>query len=394
MLELGHIVAGPSASLLLAELGADVIKVENPKGGDHSRSTPNKGSAFFAYNRNKRSVALDLKAPEGREVFTRLLRTADVMVDNFAPGVLDRLGFGYEAVSQINPRVVYCSIKGFLPGPYGHRPLLDEVAQMMGGLAYMTGPPGQPLRAGASVVDIGTATYGVVAILAALLVRERTGRGQHIQAGMFETTVFWLSQYVALAGLTGEAPLPMPMRGMGGTMGWAIYRLFKTADDRQVFIGVTSDGQWERFCRALGLDDLWEDPTLRTNAQRVAAQDRLIPRVQEAVGALTSKEVLRLLEQAGVPSAPVNTPLDLLADEHLIARGQLLDVPIGEHGTLKLPATPIETNVYRPSVRRGPPGLGEHTREVLRELGYSDQRIDELVRQGVAREGGPLLGQA
>ena len=214
VLELSHIVAGPSGGLLLADLGADVIKVEEPRGGDQSRAMPNRGSTFYALNRNKRSLAVDLKSEAGREIFTRLVRGADILLDNYSPGVLERLGFGYEWGSSINPGIIYCAIKGFLPGPYGDRPLLDELAQMMGSMAYMTGPAGRPLRAGSSVIDIGAATYGVLATLAALVDRQRTGRGQRIQSGLFESTVWFVAQHLAQASLNGESPVPMPERGM------------------------------------------------------------------------------------------------------------------------------------------------------------------------------------
>jgi len=389
VLELGHIVAGPSASLILADLGADVIKVENPRGGDAARSTPNQGTAFFAYNRNKRSIALDLKAPRGVKVFLDLVRGADIVIDNYAPGVLERLGVGYERGAAVNPRVIYLSVRGFLPGPYGSRPLLDEVAQMMGGLAYMTGPVGQPLRAGASVVDIGAATYGVVAALAALYVRERTGRGQRIVAGLFETSVFWMAQHIALAGLTGEHPPPMPARGMGGRWGWAIYRLFDTADARKVFVAVTSDAHWDRFCREFDLEDLRTDPRLASNALRVEAQPWLLPRIEQTLGAFTLAEAIERLERAGVPYAPVNTPLDLLSDPHLLARDQVPAATMPTGIELRLPLLPVESSEYRPRTVIGPPRLGQHTRAVLAEAGYSEREIEALLREGVVAEEPP-----
>jgi len=288
VLELSHIVAGPSGGLLLADLGADVIKVEEPRGGDQSRAMPNRGSTFYALNRNKRSLAVDLKSEAGREIFTRLVRGADILLDNYSPGVLERLGFGYEWGSSINPGIIYCAIKGFLPGPYGDRPLLDELAQMMGSMAYMTGPAGRPLRAGSSVIDIGAATYGVLATLAALVDRQRTGRGQRIQSGLFESTVWFVAQHLAQASLDGASPVPMPERGMGSRLGWGVYRLFKTADDRQVFIAITSNGHWQRFCKEFGLEDLGADPDLDSNAKRAANRHRTIPRIEAVAASLTA----------------------------------------------------------------------------------------------------------
>jgi len=391
VIELAHIVAGPSGGLILADLGADVIKVEEPRAGDQSRAMPNHGSTFYAFNRNKRSFAINLKAARGREVFGRLVRTADVVLDNYAPGVLERLGLGYEWGSRLNPRVIYCSVKGFLPGPYGDRPLLDELAQMMGSMAYMTGPAGQPLRAGASVIDIAGATYGVLATLAALYDRERTGRGQRIQSGLFESTVFLSAQHVAQAGLTGRAPLPMPARGMGSRLGWGVYQLFATRDGRQVFIAITSNAHWERFCKEFGLLDLWRDPSLDSNAKRAANRPRVIPRIEAVARSLDSAELVERFERVRVPYAPVNTPLDLLEDPQLNSGGKLLAVQTAGGDELKVPAVPVSSDSFGLGVRHQPPALGEHTRELLAELGYSAAEIEELAGSGVVGIDGPTL---
>jgi crotonobetainyl-CoA:carnitine CoA-transferase CaiB-like acyl-CoA transferase len=389
--ELGHIVAGPSGGLLLADLGADVIKVEEPRAGDQSRAMPNRGSTFYAFNRNKRSLALDLKSDDGREVFGRLVQEADVVLDNYAPGVLERLGVGYEWAAGINPRVIYCSVKGFLPGPYGDRPSLDELAQMMGGLAYMTGPAGQPLRAGASVIDIAAATYGIVATLAALHARERTGRGRRIQAGLFESTVFLLSQHVSQASISGSAPVPLPARGMGSHLGWAVYRLFTTADDRQIFIAITSNAHWERFCAEFGLLDLWRDSSLDSNAKRSANRARIIPRIEAIVRGQTAAELVERLERVRVPYARVNTPLDLLDDPHLNAGGRLLDVRTAEGESVRVPSLPVAGDGLSAEVRHDPPALGQHTSEILGELGYSPAEIGDLVERRVVAVDGPTL---
>ena len=349
---------------------------------------------FYMLNRNKRSLALDLKCDRGREIFGRLVRTADVVLDNYAPGVLERLGIDYEWGSRLNPRVIYCSIKGFQPGPYEDRPLLDELAQMMGSMAYMTGPLGQPLRAGPSVIDIGGATYGVLATVAALYDRERTGRGQRIQSGLFETAVFLSAQHVSQAGVTGQAPLPMPSRGMGSRLGWGVYQLFATADDRHVFIAITSNAHWERFCREFGLLDLLADPELDSNAKRCVNRPRVIPRIEAVTRAITSAELVERLERARVPYAPLNTPLDVLDDEHLNAGGRLVEVRAEDGRGLKMPATPVDSSAFAVGVHRQPPGLGQHTRELLAELGYSDGEIEELVEQGIVTVDGPLLNPA
>ena len=249
VLEFTHMVMGPSAGLILADLGADVTRVE-PIGGDRTRALEGSGAGYFAmYNRNKRSICLNLKAPAGLAVARRLARSMDILIENFRPGTLERLGLGYDVVALDNPRLLYCSAKGFLSGPYENRVALDEVAQMMGGLAYMTGPPGRPLRAGASVIDVTGGMFGVIGILAALERRHRSGRGAHVKCSLFETTAFLVGQHMAQMAVTGKPAEPMPTR----ISAWAIYDIFQTAGDRQVFVAVVSDAQWRAFCAAFGL---------------------------------------------------------------------------------------------------------------------------------------------
>src|SRR6201996_8338513 len=291
VLELGHIVAGPRAALILADLGADVIKIENPDGGDQARRMPGAGSGYYYFNRNKRSVAIDLKAPLGKALFLNLIRGADICLDNYAPDALKRLGLDFDVLAAENPRLIHMAIKGFLPGPYEKRPSLDELAQMMGGLAFMTGPPGRPLRAGASIIDIGAATYGVIGILAALYQRAETGRGQHITSGLFETTVFWVGQWMARAVATGQPSRPMAEIGQSVRMGWGIFHLFETADQQQVFIGVTSNAHWERFCGELGLPQLYADENLNTNEKRVTAQEWMLPKIRAVTAKYTSLDL-------------------------------------------------------------------------------------------------------
>ena len=387
VLELGHIVAGPTASLILADLGADVIKIEHPDGGDQARRMPGAGSGYYFFNRNKRSIAIDLKSPRGKELLLMLVRSADVCLDNYAPGALDRLGLGFAVLEAENPRLVYMAIKGFLPGPYEHRPSLDELAQMMGGLAFMTGPPGRPLRAGASIIDIGAATYGVIGILAALVSRRETGRGQMITSGLFETTVFWVGQWMARAVATGQPSRPMAEIGQSIRMGWGIFHLFATADDEQVFIGVTSNAHWERFCAAMGLPELFADERLATNEKRVAAQEWMLPPIREAVARHKSPALQQLLERAGVPYAPLRRPDQLLDDPHLVESGQLLPVPMADGRIGNLPKLPFTSDAYDFTVRLPPPALGEHTRAVLAEAGLAPAEIDALIAAKVVLQG-------
>ena len=316
VVEFSHMVMGPSAGLVLGDLGADVVKVE-PVAGDKTRALRGSGAGYFAmYNRNKRSICLDLKSHEGRSIALDLLASADVLIENFRPGTMDRLGLGYEKLSEHNPRLIYCSTHGFLSGPYENRTALDEVAQMMGGLAYMTGPPGQPLRAGASVIDVAGGMFGAIGILAAVEDRHRTGRGQHVKSALFESTAFLVGQHMAQRAVTGESPAPMPKR----ISAWAIYDIFRTADDEMLFVGVVSDSQWQTFCADFGLTELGADSQLKTNADRVQARDRIIPAVSDLFSQMTREALISKLENSGLPFAPVARPDDLFDDRRRSAR--------------------------------------------------------------------------
>lgn len=385
VLELGHIVAGPSAGLILADLGADVIKIESPEGGDQGRSTMAHSYLFF--NRNKRSLTLDLKSSEGKALFFRLAESADVILDNYSPGVTERLGVSFEDIERVNPRIIYLSIKGYLPGPYFERPSLDELAQMMGGLAYMTGPAGRPLRAGASIIDVGAATYGVIGVLAALLERSLTGSGQKITSGLFETSVFWVGQWMALAGMEHSPSVPMPERGQGARTGWAVYELFDCADGAQLFVGVTSEAQWLRFCETFGLDELARDERLASNISRIKEREWLIPQLREVLQHYSSEELCKLLEQANVPFAPLQRPDELLVDKHLLGSGQLLTTPVPGTEPAGLPKLPYRSEHYDFDLRRPPPGLGEHSREILESIGVSASEIENLLERRIVTEG-------
>ena len=382
VLELGHIVAGPTAGLVLAALGADVIKVERPGSGDQARFSRGNQGYFLAFNGGKRSITLDLKDPRGREAFERLLRTADVLIDNYGPGVLERMGLDHAALQRIRPGLLHCGIKGFLAGPYEDRNLLDEPAQMMGGLAYMTGPPGMPLRAGASVVDVTGALFSVIGILAALVRRGRDGQGEDMRVGLFETAVFLVSQHVAKAGISGETPAPMTERGVGQDLGWGIYRVFETRDRRHVFIGVTSDAQWEAYCREFALDDLWAEEALRGNAGRRAEFRRLTRRTEELVRTLDFRDIVGRLESVNIPHAPINTPMDLFDHPHLKARQHWTALTAPDGTSSPLPALPVDFREAALPARTDPPRLGEHTVSLLEELGYSEGEISAITGHG------------
>ena len=383
VIEFSHMVMGPSAGLVLADLGADVIKVE-PVAGDKTRTLRGSGAGYFAmYNRNKRSIRIDLKSDEGRHAAKRLVRTADILVENFRPGAMDKLGLDYNSLAAENPGLIYCSNRGFLDGPYQHRTALDEVAQMMGGLAYMTGPPGRPLRAGASVIDVTGGMFAALGALAALEERHRTGRGQLVKSSLYETTVFLVGQHMAQFAVTGAPAAPMPAR----LSAWAIYDVFETADDERVFVGVVSDSQWLTFCENFGFDDMLADDSLRVNNHRVAARDRIIPEVQARFREMTQSELMDRLDASGLPFAPIARPEDLLDDPHLAESGGLLNMTLPGGVDVRLPALPVELDGHRFGVRRDPPASGEHADEVLLEAGLSSDEIEALVDAGVVSRG-------
>jgi crotonobetainyl-CoA:carnitine CoA-transferase CaiB-like acyl-CoA transferase len=379
VLELGHTVMGPSCGLVLADMGAEVIKVERAPKGDDTRRLMGFGKGFFTfYNRNKKSLVIDLKSERGVALLKKIAQTADVFIENFGPGAVDRLGLGYEALSRLNPRLIYCSLKGFMKGPYERRPALDEVVQMMGGLAYMTGDPGRPLRAGASVVDIMGGSYGVIGILLALYERERTGKGQFVLSSLFESVAFLMGQHMALAAISGK-PVPTMTQRIHT---WAIYDIFETKEG-QIFIGITSDKQWGPFCMAFGLPHLKADPRLQSNNDRIRARDWLIPELANVFARKTQEEIIGLCEGAGIPFAPIARPEDLFADRQLNEGGSLVEVKLADGKRTKLPRIPVRVGSYDFGLRRDAPAIGEGTRELLRSLDIPDAEIDELQKEGI-----------
>ncbi len=380
VLEFCHTIMGPSAGMLLADLGAQVIKVESAPEGDTTRRMGGFASGFFfAFNRNKRSLAIDLKAQQGRALICRLIGDTDVVLENYGPGTMDRLGCGYGDFQPLNQRLVYCALKGFLSGPYEHRPALDEVVQFMAGLAYMTGPPGQPLRAGASVIDIMGGMFAVIAIQAALRERERTGRGQLVKSALFESTAFLMTQHMAGQAVTGRAPPPMPAREGA----WAIYEIFKTADGEQIFVAITSDNHWRRFCEQFDRLDLLENPAYATNQDRVRERALIRPIVTDILAQRTLAQLTALFDQIGIPFAPVAKPGDLFDDPHLNAGGRMLEVEFPKGVRARMPRLPIEIGSHDLGLRLQAPAIGEHTAEILREAGLPEGEIEELHRRGI-----------
>jgi crotonobetainyl-CoA:carnitine CoA-transferase CaiB-like acyl-CoA transferase len=382
VVEFSHMVMGPSCGMVLADLGADVIKVE-PTIGDNTRRLPGSGAGFFVtFNRNKRSLALDIKAPRGLDIAKRLVARADVLIENFRPGSLDEIGLGYEVTAAINPKLIYCSLKGFLSGPYEHRAALDEVVQMMGGLAYMTGPPGRPLRVGAPVNDIMGGMFAVIGILAALHKRSETGRGQRIKSALYENTAFLVSTAMAQFAVTGTPAAPMPDR----ISAWAIYDVFDTADDLQIFIGVVTDTQWRAFCEAFERPDLAADSSLGTNTQRVAARGRFLPELRLLFRKFTRDDLARICEVARLAYAPIRRPDELFDDPHLNNAGGMIELRLPHGGTTLIPALPLELDGKRLGRRFDIPRIGEHSAEIAEALGLESSYIDDLIRDRILGE--------
>ena len=382
VVEFTHMVMGPTCGMILADLGAEVIKVE-PIEGDKTRNLIGSGAGFFPmFNRNKKSIAVDMKTPAGMELVRKLVSTADVLSENFKPGTMAKLGLDYETLKKMNPKLIYVSHKGFLPGPYDHRTALDEVVQMMGGLAYMTGPEDRPLRAGSSVNDIMGGVFGAIGVMAALRQRELTGEGQEIQSSLFENNVFLVGQHMMQYAVTGKAAKPMPSR----ISAWAIYDVFEVANGEKIFLAVVTDTQWKIFCEAFGFADLYQDPALKLNNQRVQARSTLIPDIKNRLAQLTAKEITTIFEENGLPFAPITRPEQLFEDPHLITTGGLAPITLTDGpkaGTqTSTPLIPLMMNGKRLGVRLNPPKSGEQTQEILKELGYSEDDIRKLLSDG------------
>jgi len=363
-IEFSHMVMGPACGLLLADLGAEVIKVEPAGKGDPTRYLTSTGAGFFAsFNRNKKSVTLDLASPEGIAAAKKLIAGADVFLENFRPGALEKKGLGYDALAKSNPKLIYCSLKGFLKGPYEKRTALDEVVQMMSGLAYMTGPVGKPLRAGAPVNDMMGGMFGAIAILAALRERDRTGKGQYVQSGLFENCAWLVSTHMMQHVVTGKVPEPMS----AGKRAWGVYDIFTSSDDVRLFVGAVTERQWEIFARALGEPELL-DPAYATNNQRAKARATLIPLVQKLLARRPIAELEKLCERSGLPFARIQTPSDLFDDPHLNAGG-MVSLTLTDGKTTQIPGLPMQFGDQRLQLRSPLPQPGQHNEEILAPLG-------------------------
>ena len=365
-MEFTHAVMGPTTGLLLADMGAEVLHIE-PLDGDATRRLRGFGTGYFPfYSRNKKSLAIDLKTEEGRHIIYELTKTADIVVENFGPGTMDRLGFGYEKLETLNKRLIYCSLKGFLSGPYERRHAMDEVVQMMGGLAYMTGRPGDPLRAGSSIIDITGGMFGYIGILQALYEHEKTGLGKFVKAALFETTAFLMGQHMAYAAMSDAPVPPMPAR----VSAWSIYQTFNTIDGEKVFIGIISEKHWERFCGVFDRNDWLKDERLATNNLRIEHRDWFLSDVENTIGQYTKAEIIRRCELADIPFAPIAQPEDLFDDPQLNEGNSLLQTTLPDGTVTKLPKFPLEYGDAEQSLAMNPPKIGEHTVTILKEADF------------------------
>ena len=385
VLDLTQIMAGPMCTLLLADMGADVIKVERPGGGDDTRRMGSRvaggfAAGFLALNRNKRSIALDLRAAAGKAVFRRMAATADIVAENFRPGVMERLGLGYEALSEINPRLIYASISGFGgTGPYRNRGGFDLVAQGMSGLMSVTGfPGGPPAKVGVPITDIGAGSFAAFGILAAYIHAQRTGQGQQVDASLLEAgiayTVWESSEYFA----SGEIPGPL---GSAHRVN-APYQALRTRDG-YINIGAASQPTWEQFCRAIGREELIEDARYKEPNDRKARETELAELLEGILTEHTTDYWLERLEAAGVVAGPIYDMSQVYADEQTLAREMLATLDDAELGTLRNIGVPVKLSATPGSIRRRGPALGEHTRDILLEHGYTDGEVDGLVAAGI-----------
>lgn len=376
VVEMSHIIMGPSCGMVLSQLGAEVIKIE-PPAGDKTRALTGMGTSFFPlFNRGKKSVVLDVTTRSGKSALFRLLESADIFIENFRDNTVDDLGLTAATLTRRFPRLIVAAHRGFLSGPYERRPALDEIVQMMSGLAYMTGSRELPLRVGASVNDIMGGMFGVIGILVALRKRDLSGRGSDIRIGLFENCLFSVAQHIVEFQMTGVPAPPMSKRRVA----WPVYDIFSTRDDKRLFIAVTTDSQWKRFCARVGLHALLTQPDIATVQQRIDARPTLLPVIASQVGQYNLTQLMSELDDVGIPFAPVNAPEELLEDPHVRRPGGLVTLLDERRRAIEVPALPLEFDRRSVGCDSVVPSLGGDTVSILAELGYSELEIEMLTR--------------
>lgn len=385
VLDISRILAGPYCTMILGDLGADVIKVERPGTGDDTRTwgppfAGGESAYYLCCNRNKRSITVDFKNPRGVELIKELAGASDVLLENFTPGLTKRFGIDYETLSKINPRLIYCSITAYgQDGPYRDRPGYDMVLSAVGGLMWITGEPGRDsVKVGVAITDVVTGVYASEAITASLFWRERSGRGQYIDLSLLDAQVSCLANIASSYLVAGKEAQHW------GTAHESIvpYQVFPTKD-MPIAIAMANQKLWVNFCKAIGKEEWADDPRFETNPKRVENREVLIPMVADVMTQKTCSIWMDLLVGASIPCGPVNTMQSLFADPQVLHRGMLAEVPHPTIGTLRLAGIPTKYSETPPIIRRPPPLLGEHTSEILTEvLDYGSEKIEDLRKQG------------
>lgn len=384
ILDLSRALAGPYCTMLLGDMGADVIKIERPGKGDDSRAwgppfIEGESAYFLSINRNKKSITLNLKSEKGKEILFKLIKISDVLIETNRPGVMEKLGLSFEEVKKVNPKIVYCSISGFgQTGPYKLRPGFDQVIQGMGGLMSITGEENRPpIKVGIAITDVGAGMYAAIGILAALLRRDKTGKGEYIDVSMLDGTISWLTYQSGRYFASGEVPKPM---GSGHPL-IVPYQAFKTKDI-YINIAVGNDSLWRKFCETIGLN-IADDPKFSTNAKRVENKEELIKILNEILSKKTGKEWLEILNKAGIPCGPIYKLNDIFSDPHVLSRGMVSEIEHPKAGKIKLTGVPIKFKNSPGKIRLHPPLLGENNFEILEEIGYKKEEIEKFREEGV-----------
>lgn len=372
VVEMSHMIMGPSCGMFLGFLGAEVVKVEPPE-GDKTRHLSGMGRPMFPlFNRGKKSVQLDLKNDEGQAALRKLLATADVFIENFRDQSLAKMGADGETLRREFPDLIVASHKGFLRGPYQDRTALDEVVQMMTGLAYMTGPSGRPLRVGSSANDIMGGLFGALSVLAALLERRETGKGRNLRIGLFENCLLLVAQHMVQFELEGKSPPPMPERDFS----WPIYDIFDTANGGQIFVGAVTEGQWAALCQLLDLPELVDDPRLQTRMDQINARDWTVPIVARAIAARDAGELLVRFEEIGIPYSPIAKPADMYDNPHVMRPGGLATSRMPDGSTFRAPSLPFEVDGEMLTGGGDLPSIGQDTETVLAGIGLDAATIE------------------